>query len=305
MNMLFVIGAFILAVAAASFITLQTPAATGKIMARQETVLLKALGADPNHVNPPAQQETFAGELSPVWAFDIINGAGQVGHAPAFHNTTIRFDRGLVITQLPDPDFEQESPEPGQPASQRYNNATLIGFQGYQPIPGEDVVFQARMQVSSNFYGSAGFMVQPLETLQPDGSFKGRFGYGAFTLFGIGFIGPESSLFGKNGVTVQKVINWWPEEVKSLPIDPYQPHTYQLRLHWVDERNWLGVVSVDGQDLAFMDLPPFGPLEVHIWGDNYLLGSSWKGVPEISFQNGEEKWIRFEQVSAWTEKAQQ
>ena len=108
-----------------------------------------------------------------------------------------------------------------------------------------------------------------------------------------------------NGVTVQKAINWWPEDVRTLGVDLYQPHTYQLRLHWVDEQNWLGVVSVDGQAPAFMNLPPLGPLELHIWGDNYLLGSSWKGIPEISFQYGDEKWIRFEQVSAWTEKVQE
>ncbi len=298
--MLYPIFAFVLLMITVA--ALFGPRFVGQFMAWQETERLLAAGADPQHVNPPAQKESFSGKLSSAWAFNIINGAGQIGHAPSFHNTTVMLDDGLIITQHPDPDFEQESPAPGQPASPRYNNATLIGFQGYQPIPGEDVIFQARMQVSPYFYGSAGFMLQPQGTILPDGSFKGRFGNGAFSLFGIGFIGPESSLFGKNGVTVQKVINWWPTEVQTLDVDMYQLHTYQLRLHWVDQKNWLGITSVDGKTVSSMNLPPLGPLEVHLWGDNYLLRSSWQGVPGIGFQNGPDKFIRFEEVSAWTEK---
>jgi hypothetical protein len=280
------------------------PALTGQLMAWQETQRLQAAGADPRHLNPPLQKETFDDTLSPAWAFSVINGAGQVGPGPAFHNTRLTLDHGLTITQAFDPDFEHESPKPGQPASQRYNNATLIGFQGYQPTPGEDVVFQARMQVSPEFYGSAGFMVQPQGTILSDGSFQGRFKNQAFTLFGIAFMGPESSLFGKSGATVQRVVNWWPELVWPLAMDMHTLHTYQLRLHWVDARTWSGITSVDGQVLSELSLPPLGPLEVHIWGDNYRLGTAFTGTPEIGFQNGPTKWVRFEEVSAWAEAVQ-
>lgn len=281
------------------------PRLAGQFMSWQENQRLLKAGADPNHINPSAQRENFEGELAPVWAFNIINGAGQVGHAPAFHNTRVEIENGLVITQDFDPDFERESTASAQPAGQRYNNATLIGFQDFQPIPGEDVLFEARMQVSPNFYGSAGFMVQPQGTILSDGMFKGRFGNQAFTLFGVCFLGAESNLFGKNGATAQRVINWWPEVVETLPVDMYETHTYQLRLHWVDARRWQGTISVDGQVVSEMSLPPLGPVEVHIWGDNYLLGSTFSGTPRIELQNGDSKWIRFETVAAWTEAVQE
>ena len=277
------------------------PRLAGQFMAWQETQRLRKAGADPNHVNPPAQRENFENALAPVWAFNIINGSGQVGRAPAFHNTRVEIENGLVITQHFDPDFERESTAYAQPASQRYNNASLVGFQGYQPVPGEDVLFEARMQVSPNFYGSAGFMLQPQGTILPDGMFKGRFGNQAFTLFGVCFLGPESTLFGKSGATAQQVINWWPEIVQALPVNMYEVHTYQLRLHWVDRQSWQGAVSVDGQVVSNMSLPALGPLEVHIWGDNYLFGTTFSGTPQVDLQNGNSKWIRFESVSAWTE----
>jgi hypothetical protein len=274
----------------------------GQFMAWQENRQLRDAGADPHHLNPSAQSDSFVGKLSPVWAFNIINGAGQIGQAPEFHNTSISLDDGLIITQNFDPDFELESADSQQPASQRYNNASLIGFQGYQPTPGEDVLIQARMQVSPNFYGSAGLVLEPQGTILEDGIFQGRFRNQAFTFFGISFLGPESELFGKNGATVERVVNWWPEEVQGLDVDMHELHTYLLRLHWIDERTWQGITSVDGQVLSRMNLPPLGPLEIQLWGDNYALQTSpFNGTPMIGFQNGATKWVRFEQVSAWTE----
>jgi hypothetical protein len=279
-------------------------AIAGKFTAWQENQRLRSAGADPHHVNPPAQSDSFTGKISPVWAFDTINGGGLVGHAPEFHSTSISMETGLIITQYFDPYFEQESPILRQPASQRYNNASLIGFQGYQPTPGEDVLFQARMQVSPNFYGSAGFVLQPQGTVLKDGNFQGRFHNQAFTFFGIGFIGPESNLFGKSGTTAERVINWWPEEIQGLNVDMHEPHTYLLRLHWVDEQTWQGIIAVDGQVASRMTLPPFGPVEVHLWSDNYALGTSFSGTPIMEYQNGTSKWLKVEKVSAWVEAVQ-
>jgi len=278
---------------------------SGKFMAWDETRRLTAAGADPRHINPPAQSDDFDGPLSPVWKFNTINGDGQIGRAPAFHNTTVVIQDGsLTITQNFDPDFEHEKPGRGEPAGQRYNNASLIGFLGYQPIPGQDVLFESKIQLSSNFYGSAGFVIQPQGTLLADGSFHGRFDNQAFTMFGIGFIGPESNMHGKNGTTLERVINWWPEDVEELDVDMHKLHTYLLRLHWVDPQTWLGTISVDGQPLSSMSMPPLGPLEVHIWGDNYSVATSTLGITTIAHQNGATKWIRFDSVSAWPEDVQ-
>ncbi len=276
--------------------TLFGPRILGELMSRQETARLIRHGANPQHINPSAQRDDFSNGIGSPWAFNIINGAAKIGRTLVFHNTTISVEKGLVISQLPDPDFARESRD------KQYNNASLIGFQGYQPTPSEDVLFQARMQVSPNFYGSAGMMVQPHGTIIEDGSFAGPFKNEAFTLFGICFLGPESNLLGYNGATVEKVINWWPVQVQGLEnVDMHEPHTYTLRLHWVDEKTWLGTTLVDGRVKSTMSLPPLGSLDLHIWGDNYKLTTPWTGTPDIAFQNGEEKWVRFEDVSAWTE----
>jgi len=275
---------------------------TGSFLGWVQLQRLRQAGAEPDYINPLTQEETFEGiALSPVWAFDVINGAGKVGHLPQFHNTSVEMrDESLYIVQHPDPDFGHENPT-ALPMSEQYNNAALVGFQGFQPTPAEDVLVQCDMQASPNFYGSAGFVVQPLGTLTPDGLFKGRFGNGAFDLFGITLLGPESSVFGASGATVQLAANWWPIKAQTLPgVDITQSHSYRLRLRWLDRRNWLGVIHVDGQEMTRMTLPPFGPLEVQIWGDNYLL-STHHNVPDIRFQNGETKWIRFTDVAVWTE----
>ena len=271
----------------------------GQFMAWQENQRLIERGADPQHINPPAQRDDFSNGIGRPWAFNIINGGSQIGRAPKFHNTTVSIEHGLVIAQHFDADFARETP------GQHYNNATLIGFQDYQPTPVEDVLFQARMQVSPNFYGSAGMMVQPRGTILADGSFLGPFKNQAFTLFGVCFLGPESNLLGHTGVTIQKNINWWPEEVQGLEVEMRESHTYTLRLHWVDEKSWLGTTSVDGQVVSSMSLPPLGPVEVHIWGDNYKIGTSWNGTPVIGTQNGDPKWVYFQEVSAWTEPVAQ
>ena len=286
----FVTVAFIIAIAA-----LFGQRIVGGLMASQETARLIRRGADPRHINPPPQRDDFSAGIGSPWAFNIINGGSQIGRAPKFHNTSVSIERGLVIAQHFDADYERETP------NQHYNNATLIGFQGYQPTPFEDVLFQARMQVSPDFYGSAGMMVQPHGTIVENGDFIGPFNNQAFTLFGVCFLGPENNLLGHNGATVEKIINWWPEEVQGLDVDMRQPHTYTLRLHWVDEKTWLGTTSVDGVVMSTMSLPPLGPLEVHIWGDNYKLSTSWNGTPVIGMQNGDPKWVYFEEVSAWTE----
>ena len=97
------------------------PRLAGQFMAWQETQRLRKAGADLNHINPPAHSENFEGMLAPVWAFNIINGADQIGRAPEFHNSSIEMNHGLVIAQHFDPNFERLT-------KQQYNNASLIGL---------------------------------------------------------------------------------------------------------------------------------------------------------------------------------
>jgi hypothetical protein len=56
-----------------------------------------------------------------------------------------------------------------------------------------------------------------------------------------------------------------------------------------------------------MSLPPFGPLEVHVWSDNYLVTSTarrwWEIAPAMSlhFQDGGDKQFHLGHIKIYTE----
>lgn len=274
----------------------------GKFYAWQETQRFIKASADPNHINPPAQEDNSNGTLSNVWAFSVINGASKVGHFPQFHACSIEANQGIQIFQHYDEDFERESLERKYPADERYNNVALVGFQGYQPTPKEDVIFQVCASVSPNFYGTAGFVIQPINTLDKDALFKGRFNNGGFSYIGLSMMGPESFVFGTTKVTLQQVIRWWPTKIEPHNTNMYEKHTYQFRLHWVNAKKWLAIISIDGKVVSQMTLPPFGPLEVDIWDDNHLVDTSDPDTYMGVYQTHKEtKWSRYENIRVWTE----
>ena len=127
------------------------------------------------HQNPAPLEDRFEGKLSEdFWKFTTINGAGVVSNELAWHATAITFDDGLVIQHYPDPDFYDESSARREPASERYNNVTLIGGSGFRPSPSADVVLKFTAQVDDGFYGTAGVIFQPVGTLGEDGLFAKR-----------------------------------------------------------------------------------------------------------------------------------
>jgi len=72
-------------------------------------------------------------------------------------------------------------------------------------------------------------------------------------------------------------------------------HQYETRLRWISKTQWLGLVSVDGVKQCEIRMPPFGPLEVHVWSDNALVLSTpqrwWEIAPamDLKFQNSGDK----------------
>jgi hypothetical protein len=262
-------------------------------MIRTETNRLEKSARDAleDYSNPAPLEDKFQGELSPdFWNFSIINGGGKVSHETAWHAATMTFEGSLAINHFPDTEFDTENPQSRQPASERYNNVTLIGASGFHPTPTQDVVLKFSARTSENFYGTAGVIFQPVGTLQQDGFFAKP-----FDMFGFSVAGKESSIQGVNGALCYLALNWLPVKVNALPIDAQSLHQYEIRLRWISKTEWLGQVSVDNVAQCEIPMPAFGPVEVHVWSDNALVLSTpqrwWEIAPsmDLKFQNSGDK----------------
>lgn len=249
--------------------------------------------------NPAPMEDGFDIEKpSDFWSFALINGGGVVSNENAWHAVAVNVDRGLTIQHSVDSEFQQESFNLLQkPAAGQYNNATLIGGVGFRPTPFSDVVLRFSADVQEGFYGTAGVVVQPLGTIQKDGSFQKP-----FDMFGFAVVGKESSLQGFNGPICYLALNWVPVQVTPLPVDAKIPHNYEIRLRQVDRKNWLGILKVDDKVQCQMTLPAFGPLEVQVWSDNYLLKHQprrwWEiaSTTGLAFQDGGYKQFHLEHI---------
>mgnify|MGYP007118307729 CR=1 FL=1 len=109
--------------------------------------------------------------------------------------------------------------------------------------------------------------------------------------------GKESSIQGVNGALCYLALNWLPVKVNALAVDAHALHDYEIRLRWVSKTKWQGIVKVDDEVSCEMDMPAFGPLEVHVWSDNSLVLHRprrwWEIGPsmDLKFQNGGDKWF--------------
>jgi hypothetical protein len=164
------------------------------------------------------------------------------------------------------------------------------------------VVVEFKSRVDENFYGTAGVILQPAGTLQADGMFALP-----FDMFGFSVIGRESAVNGINGPICYLALNWIPAEVKALNVNPELWHTYQIRLHQVSRIEWMGTVSVDGSELCRLMMPAFGPLEIQVWSDNYLVSTQpqrwWQIAPilELGFQEGGNKEFHLDDIRIFEE----
>jgi hypothetical protein len=254
--------------------------------------------------NPAPQQDLFDGKLSPqFWKFTTIKGAGQVSNESTWHAAAIAFEHNLLLQHFPDSDFSNENADMFQsPAADQYNNVTLIGGSGFRPTPAEDVILKFTSRVSEDYYGSAGVIFQPEGTLQKDGTFAKP-----FDMFGFAVMGDESNAQEVSGALCYLPLNWTPAEVQALPIDAHTWYEYTIRLHWIDQTEWLGTVAVDGEEMCSMTLPAFGALEVQAWRDNALVTTQphhwWEIAPtlEMGFQNGGTKQFELGSIQIYAE----
>lgn len=186
-----------------------------------------AANAPDEFQNPAPMEDWFEGKLSSdFWKFTTINGAGKVSSESSWHAADFKIEKGLFIHHFPDPDFKDENVKlPDEPAAGQYNNVTLISGSGFRPTPTSDVVLQFTARVDQDFYGTAGVIFQPVDTLQEDGFFVKP-----FDMFGFSIAGKESSVNGINGPFCYLALNWIPVQVDPLHVDSEALHAYQIRL---------------------------------------------------------------------------
>jgi hypothetical protein len=271
-----------------------------------ETLRLSRQAADASNEfqNPEPVEDRFEGGLSPqFWKFTAINGGGQVSNDMAWHAAAMTVQQGLSIQHFPDPEFKKEDSDlTRQPAAGRYNNVTLIGGGGFRPTPSSDVVVKFSSRVSEAFYGSAGVIFQPLDTLRKDGVFAKP-----FDMFGFAVMGDESPVHGNKGPLCYLALNWVPARVEALQVDARAWHEYEVRLRWISQTEWLGIVSVDDTGICQMPMPTFGPVEVQVWSDNALVIQQprhwWEMAPaiDLKFQDGGEKQFELETIRIFAE----
>lgn len=251
-----------------------------------------AANAPDGFQNPAAVQDWFGEKLSSdFWKFSLINGAGRVSRKNDWHAAAFKTEQGLYMHHFPDLGFEHENVKlPGAPAVAQYNNVTLIGGSGFRPTQSSDVVLQFSSKVSEDFYGTAGVIFQQVGTLQEDGMFVKP-----FDMFGFSVAGKDSSVAGVNGPFCYLALNWIPVEVQPLDVEASTLHSYEIRLRWISQTEWLGILRVDDTEQCQIRVPAFGPVEVHVWSDNALVSHQprrwWELGPsmDLKFQNGGEK----------------
>lgn len=285
---------FLLVVPMVVFVGLNSRQLYSAWVIKSETKRLGNLAANvpADFQNPASLKDRFDGKLSTdFWKFSIINGAGKVSNEDAWHAAGIEVEQGLSIHHVSAPSFESEHVNrPNAPAAPQYNNVTLIGGSSFHPTPSRDVVLQFSAMVSKDFYGTAGVIFQPTGTLRKDGMFVKP-----FDMFGFSVAGEESSITGVNGPLCYLALNWIPVKVQPLHVDAQALHTYEIRLRWISQTEWLGIVKVDGMEQCQIPMPAFGPVEVHVWSDNALVEHRpqrwWQIAPsmDLKFQDRGEK----------------
>ena len=254
--------------------------------------------------NPAPVEDHFDSKLSTdFWKFSIINGAGRASNDLTWHSAEIQFNAGLSINHFHDPDFENETENlPNVSVATQYNNVALIGGSGFRPTVSRDLVLQFSSMVSEHFYGTAGVIFQPEGTLQEDGIFVKP-----LDMFGVSIAGPESSISGLTGPLCYLALNWLPVRVEPLDVDVQSLHGYEVRLRWVSQKEWLGIVKVDDREQCQIPMPAFGPVEVQVWSDNSLVEYRprrwWEIAPSMNLKllNGGEKQFRLGMIRIFEE----
>lgn len=238
--------------------------------------------------NPAPITDNFTQARPDIWPLAGINGDGTFKQATSFDAGEFQYGTdGLTMYMHNDPNWDEEG------AKNHYNNIALFGMRGFRPTEQEDVVMSCSLTISDPFYGTTGCVFEPVGTVADSGFIH------HFDMFGVTLAGPKgSSLLGIKDIICGEALDYKPVVLKAIKgVDIHQENlTFVLRLIWQDSQNMTGTVSVDGlEKCRIKDIPLF-TAETQIWNDDYYFRS-------ISYDkmNGGEKWVRYSQVSVWTE----
>lgn len=218
----------------------------------------------------------LAGGVDKGWAFMAIDGGGQVVTGQnTFHSTAIDITDGVItLTQTYDANFENESSQQTWPATEQYNNAFFIGYQGYQPTSTKDVVWTFNMKIDPGYYGSTGFNIERKGTFAADGTYQGP----RFDLFGVSYMGEASF---SPSLLCSETMDWNPVMMQPITsVNPFEWNQFQIRFHKLSDTDVQASIKANGVETCSVTIPNFNETEVQIWGDNYAatLDENWNIV---------------------------
>jgi hypothetical protein len=255
-----------------------------------------------------AVSDDFNSGLSPkFWDLTIINSARHISHASSFHAAEFKTQGNMLeIVHRNDPDFNIESPDLWN--GEQYTDVALFGASGFEPRSATDVVLHIGMKVSADFYGTAGVIFQPVGMISQEGKLEQPPDM-VVDMIGVSLVGPESQAPGLSGPFAYLTLN--SETAKTEPlsgINEQEWHDYEVRLRWDSIKEWTEIVSVDGVVQAAISMPPFGPVQLKVWSDNYKITYppriwwEFSAMPALTYQNGGNKtfYIRNIQVAEET-----
>jgi len=196
------------------------------------------------------------------WRYYIVDGNGgsiSVNGTLPFDNSTAEITPGkeLHFLQVYDADFDEEYPA-------QYNNIFMIGYQGYTPAAGRDVVWNFDMKIEPDTYGTTGFAVERKDTFAPDGTFAIPFDF-----FGVTYSGEDNY---NPGLRCVNVAGFLPvSQDLIVGVDPFAWNAYEIRFHLLDSATVLASISVDDTEVCQATLANYGETEIQIWLDNYKI----------------------------------
>lgn len=248
------------------------------------------------HINPLPKEDNFKAELDRrLWHIAWINGSGRVHSPPHGEAASIVVEDGVLTLQVRhDPDFERKSSRWRRPAAERYNNAYVVGMDGYLPTKDQDIVTRARMKVSEGFHGTTGIWVQDGGTFDPETGSMVK----PFRSFGFSYVGEPSAKFIR-GLAIETCLGLSIQEMRPVVgIDVTQWHDYTTRWRWLNKRRQEVEFTIDDRLLGALNVDPLGPGEIQLWADNYEIGEGlsigYLNVPDIDETQFE--WVKVEAV---------
>jgi hypothetical protein len=196
------------------------------------------------------------------WKYLLIDGSnGDVAvNGPTFFDNSsaeVTGDRILKLTQVYDDDFDSEYPY-------QYNNVAMIGMQGYMPTDSKHIVWTFKMRIEAGFFGTAGFVVEPEDTFTGGGTFALP-----FDMFGVAYIGDQSSIAGLSCVNV---ISWVILDAAPITaVDPFQWNDYEIDFYLLDAHDVTAIVYANGDQACQMTIPNYSLTEIQVWSDNQAI----------------------------------